>query len=474
MKNNLISAIPYAQMLAQKGISLKLTNASHLSQGLTFSRPDSPKPFTTVSEFIDGVTSVIQMEQGVTEHQVFISNMVDEIAEPVKNHVAVARQIGALTSEFESKVRNYAAEASDQTAVGSFDIVKDELGPLFDISIVQNDVERAPKRLIGYNTATVCAGPRTEEELRGYLYTKNTDYNEAVDATLSFYGDNFLTNIWMGMFCNVSGVETPYHVANLANLPLAERLTVCYIAWLIANHIHGEVPPDAVGNMTQFQSVTSELSQFLHAQVGYCGDKMLGYGSDKMVVVRYEPSVRRIVVNGPNYRKWLEQGGQPEIVLGCCLTGATAYDSEALNYNRETALRAWNGYVMFHNQEADVRAAELLRSLYISCMLEQMQSVQPYEEQYRKDNPGHAEMVIDKTTKIVRSKSITQLKDFSKMSLELVAGLRFCYTPSLLILSEIDEILRSNPEADPREAALVASASYIAEYLLGQITKTAK
>lgn len=56
------------------------------------------------------------------------------------------------------------------------------------------------------------------------------------------------------------------------------------------------------------------------------------------------------------------------------------------------------------------------------------------------------------------------------MALELVAGIRFDYTPAKMILTDIDQTLKSSPDVDVREAALVAAANYLALYLAGQIS----
>ena len=51
-----------------------------------------------------------------------------------------------------------------------------------------------------------------------------------------------------------------------------------------------------------------------------------------------------------------------------------------------------------------------------------------------------------------------------------MAGIRFGYTCAKLILEDIDQTMKSTPEVDVREAALVAAANYVALYQSTQIT----
>ena len=73
--------------------------------------------------------------------------------------------------------------------------------------------------------------------------------------------------------------------------------------------------------------------------------------------------------------------------------------------------------------------------------------------------------------RFVRSNvNVKRNEKLERVCLELVAGIRFSYTPSLLILDNIDRILKESPDADVREAALVAACDYMALYLSGQIS----
>jgi hypothetical protein len=124
------TAIPYAQELEQARIALGLPNSSHLALMVSnslFSNPDAEVP---VSQFVQTVENVTIVEGGVTEHERASEQLVNELAPLVQNHVAISRQIGALSKDFAETVQKYVNATPSEDPTSNFNIVKDELGDL--------------------------------------------------------------------------------------------------------------------------------------------------------------------------------------------------------------------------------------------------------------------------------------------------------------------------------------------------------
>ena len=469
MHHILPSAVAYAQELQGTGIVLGLSPASHLRPGLTYSQPELNKEIFSIEEFQQEVFNSVELTGGVSEYEIFVHEISDAVASAANSHVAMARQIGALAMEYADRVRNYASQQADVSAASTFDIVKDDLGALFSRESVQSDLQSYSTYLVEYRHGALCHGGRTNEELRAMLLSYGTSFVETLDETLSFYDPNFLQAIWFGLISSASGFQSPYNLSNLGNLPPAESVTVSFFGKLMVDYIRREVPSDAIDTLAKFEAAAENLSSFLEYKTGAAYVAYRNANERKNVVCSYDYENRRIVVNGTAYRVWLESGGTPEVLLGCLIGGKSAYTAESLNVVTPDALRLWNTYNATHSQEYDVRCASLLRSLYTALFIEGMAQVQTFEEGYRKDHPQHAELASEQVAQIVKSKGIRELSNIDEMALQLIAGVRFCYTPALMILTEINRIKTAHPDTDPREAALVAACDYVAEYLVGQM-----
>ena len=469
MHHILPSAIAYAQELQGTGIVLGLSPTSHLRPGLTFSQPEINKEIFSIEEFQDEVYRCVEMAGGVTEYEIFVHEASDVIAKAASSHVAMARQIGALAMDYADRVRQYAESSAEASAASTFNIVKDELGALFSREAVLNDLQGYSTYLVDYRHGALCHGGRTNEELRSMLLSYGTSFVETLDETLSFYDPNFLQAIWFGLISSASGFNSPYSLTNLANLPAGERVTVSFFGKLMVDYIRQNVPSDATENLSAFEAAAENLSSYLEYQAGSAYLAYINTAERKNVVFSYDYENRRVVVNGTAYRGWLEAGGTPEVLLGCLIGGKSAYTAESLDVVTLEAQRLWNTYNITHTQEHEVRRASLLRSLYVALFVESMGQVQVFEEDYRKTHPQHAELASEQVAQIVKGKSTRELSDIDEMALQLIAGVRFCYTPALSILSEVNRIEVAHPDTDPREAALVAACDYVAEYLVGQM-----
>lgn len=463
------TAIPYAQELEQARIALGLPNSSHLAMMVSnslFSNPDAEVP---VSQFVQTVENVTIVEGGVTEHERVSEQLVNELAPLVQNHVSLSRQIGSLSKDFAETVQKYVNATPSEDPTGNFNIVKDELGDLFDESSVLSDLENAstPKSFIG---SMIASGPRDFETLLGYVTTGRAKIDQAIQSTVAQHDKNFLENIWYGLFNSGMGQNSPYALNNLGLIPSGERLAVTYLGYLMAQRLYSEVSDDAVGALNVYQRNCADLRDHLLSLAAVALRERHNQIKNKVVVLSFNPATRTVVVNGPIYREWLEQGGSPDTVLGCLLSDASSYTADQLNNKQTTYNNQWTSYCAFHNAEYDVRRVRFLRSIYMIALTESMTDIQPYEEAYRKENPGFAEFVLSEAQKMLDRSSLDSLCDIEMTTLNLIAGIRFSYTPAKMILESIDRTMKSTPNVDVREAALVAACGYIAQYLLTQIT----
>ena len=64
---------------------------------------------------------------------------------------------------------------------------------------------------------------------------------------------------------------------------------------------------------------------------------------------------------------------------------------------------------------------------------------------------------------------ISEIDDLDRITLDLVAKIRYRFTNAYFILKEMSEILKMNDKIEPMEAALYATVKLVTDYLLEQL-----
>lgn len=464
--NSVATAIVYAKHLEEKKIRLSLTGQSHLGVLMSYSSPDNPQVIETEESFIDRISDVVINKGGTSEHEMAISTIVDELAPLVQGHIRVAKEIGQMAGELSESVKKYLEGVPTNDASGAFNIEKDELPSVYDEPYVQNMIEEVSFSSTPFPKNMFCTGPRDFDGVFNYLITGNQSLDEKIKELVSSYDKDFLEKIWYGFFSNmtIGRNSENYCLSGLRNLVVGERLAVSFIVLTIASKLLGNIPSDSIGSLSEFEDGLYKLKCNV-LQVMKSGLDEYNYQlNNKVMVLAYRGYEKKVIVNGVVYREWLNNGGSPELILGSLLSKNSAYSISEFSEKPENFLRQWNAYCSLHNAESDLKRATFFRSIYLTCFTDSVCAIVPFEEQFRKNNLSFAESVIDRAEDFLRNASLSDLTDVLQICLELVAGIRFDYTPAKFILKDIDSTVKLTPDIDPREASLVATAKYISSY----------
>lgn len=470
LKNSLKIAVPFGQLLTQKGIQLNVGRSSHLGSLFAAATPDNHHPKIEADEFVKSVECVVSCNEGITEYDSFDLALKDELKPLVLSHIQMARAIGQISKGLVNKVQTFLAEMPVEGALSSFNIVQDDLPSLFDFPSVMGTMESTPKQVGRVRVENLVSGPRDVETIMSYLTSGKKEQDQAMLDTVEFYGSAFLVDIWNTLIYPGSGQGV--NGSLLMSKPAGERATFFLLGGLIADRLLNEVPKDGVGSLLNFQGQASNIRDWAMQNAAIAYQEYQANIEAKRVVLSYRPEGKTVVVCAPVYKDWLTKGGCAEVILGSLLSNQRSYTAGEFANSGDQHLKSWNSYCTFHNSAADSRRATLLRSTWLMAFASDIGDIQGFEEAYRKANPTHAEKCIEQVRQYLDTQGLTTMEEGHAVALHLVAKIRFSYTPAFDFLKDIDQVLAQNPDADPREAALVAAAKYIARYLAGQITVT--
>lgn len=459
------AALSFGQQLESQGVRLVLPQQSPLGVLMMHSALDNPKAMMSTEEFLGQVDFATMIEGSLSEHQSATLTLVDELAPLVQSHIRMSREIGQSAIALAEGVRKYVESSELETATGQFNIKKDETPSLFSESSILGLLENTTPLVTTAPEGGICSGPRDFETLLGYLVNGNERLDSKFKELVASFDQGWLENVWYGVFSPGLSVASNYAVRNILALPSGERLCVAFASYVIAEKLFKDTPSDALGSLGEFERKAADLrDSMLSIAQGALAERTY-QNENKVIALGYRPYENLVIVNGPVYRDWLEKGGSPEMILGSMISGDHAYTADDFSERGDKFLKQWVGYCTFFNAESDARRATFLRSIYRACFTETMGNILPFEEAFRKSHPKFAEECITRAEQALEGMGIDRLSDLHYVCLKLVAGLRFDYTPAYQILQDIDNIKKSSPDTETREAALVAAVNYLSLYM---------
>lgn len=185
------------------------------------------------------------------------------------------------------------------------------------------------------------------------------------------------------------------------------------------------------------------------------------------MVISY--TTNRIVVNASIYRKWVESGGDNDVLFGNLLQ-ATPYVMVAdIDENAPQLSRAWQNHAaLVATVECNKRFA---RTKEVLCSVFHKQMAEAAEEEQASGTS--TEVICNKFDALLDDACEDDFECLYTLCLKLVCRSRFAKTEAERILGGIDRIKRKNPTLDIREAACISVLEYIAWWVANQMQVTA-
>ena len=467
-------AVPYAKALAEQGIRVAVPLNSDLGILMQHSVQDNPMATVPVSGFIQGVENAVMVTGQISDYEGYRESLIQELRGPVLQHIRMSQDIRGLAMSLSENVRNFAKNAQDSSATEKFMIVKDRLGDVFCIDQINATFQTKFALAGGIPNVSLVTGVRTRDQILALISsTGNEKMDNAITQMVEQFDDyQWLENIYYAFINTSTGFDTGFDVRYMDAVPVGERASVYLVAALIATNLVDKVPEDAVGNLNTFRGNAATVRDYCFNRAGAAVEE---YGAlvARNVLVSGTKKINDCVcvcVVEDVYSKWLDNGGRPEILMAVALSNKKIQTVEEIGNQTDALVTVWNNYCAIHRSHESIRAALILRSLYIQSFVESVSMVQPYEEEYRKNNPRHAETCIDGAQKWLEKISVDALNNFDEVALELVGRYRFPYLPAYEILKEINQIRKDSDDIPVREAALVASTKYMVRYLVTQMS----
>lgn len=307
-------------------------------------------------------------------------------------------------------------------------------------------------------------------QIRELAKTNIPSVDGLVEEWVKSKGEQFLSDVWRSVFSFEPNTRPPLESDSFYHL-LTNRENgqdIALIVFLIANRLYQDGPMDGVDvSLDHFKDY---LAQYRDQAAGVIerGAEQLGRDITSGAMVRsYEGF--KAYVNGPVYRKFLNDGGTPDLVLGALVSGSVDRTAPGLLKDAEEYNRKWDSFVKYQTAtENNMRFATLKKVVVNSFEASLLDDPEINADADAMDAAAKRERLVKQFKDAVDQTRESDYKNMYRTILRLLCETRFAMSGCDQLLNMMDDMLTENPGMEPREAATIASVRLIIQYCIQQ------
>lgn len=470
-ESTLEAVYPLAEKLASKGIKvtpLETTPIAQLCQAGHY-----PIPTRGIDPLPDAEERIMLGSKstdasGACRHDIVMDEMVDVIADTVRNNLDMARNvINPIVKEVAQDVEEYLqdAETVHRTHVS---VVPINYKPIWGSPVLSEMVARYSETAIKDVPLRIEIPHSAEKEaLLELAKTGASRFDQEVEELFESLSEIGVAEAYQSVFGPAVGrARVLGDVLSAGEIVTHRgRLERALLVHLFARKLIQNPPEGVSMGLEEYRAYVADiLSQSGRIIVGTMNRRENAIQRRQLVATwppgrdRLGKDLIEIYVNGDVYHKWLEQGGEPEAIIGSFVS-----DQErgytALLENKERYCKEWErqARVLGTTQRLNRfnHAVEGMR-LAIAKQINEM----PDEQLIVGREILHAR--LDDNLKRLYGHFYEDLYVYARM---MVCKTLFPHTMGLKILCAIDAVAKDNPGIEVREAALLATIEIVATWV---------
>lgn len=409
-----------------------------------------------------------------TQHSLEMDAYIRDISKVVVQHVAFAKNtVRPLVTEFAQSLSSYLAttkpgEASDTVNIKSLRvpaILKDE--SFLDTFIAYKD------KPILTPEVSLSLGSKGIEELQEFIYIGHDRSDKLIAEWLSHLPEAFLLNVWNSFFCsNASPLEGQGTIAlNYESIRAQNAFDKAdhSLAILLLARKCASVVQESSLSLSAYNNIVSQYVDYAGTSLIDAIAKINLSIRTKTLIIDKDVRTLHVCVNAEVYGPWLEAGGTPEVILGALITDGSSSMLALIDEKSAEYLQKWNSYCTFYRTREANNSFAYTKNYIESLFSASIQTLTESENEIVAKQPNLLQTLTANAKLYIDSLRPSDITDAYSVALSLVAKIRFNYTSSYQILSDIIEASKHNPNVDVREAALIAVINYVSDYCSDQI-----
>lgn len=404
----------------------------------------------------------------------------------VNNHLDITKNIvRPIVLELAEKTMSYFSNDAARNPSDDFNVIPVEPCPIFAMTGFDSTLERYTNKLP--------TPPKYKIRLKEDKTLLEAD---VVSIVSDFYSDLKAEMLdWFGNIENedtdnsgrVSFFLSPFFTTTLDNVDVninQENMSCCddmsilnkyAVIYTLALYLY-ERPEYGIGySLNEYKEAVAQLRDYAGSRVCQYLKKIDILNRSKTLILKSDTRNNLLIVNGPLYRAWLQDGNSPEILYSILINGEGMATISTIEESKAMLLEKWKKWNVLREVAFKNNSLQRFKDHLYIAFTEQLKDLQDIELQYfKQDKARLVDTIMKRFDEGLAHIKMHSMDNIYKTCRKLVCRARFFYTPADKILSSIEEYSNSDPNIDPQEASLMATIEYVADYVAEQLNLSNK
>lgn len=453
----------HAEQLAGSNITLTAVTGSPLAELVTYSSPNG-------AAFV--LDSVISVGSNNPEHDQAMDNYAQFCADAVAAHTNFARNVVSPALEAMQEKVQEGIKAISLSPFMGFDIEEFKLPDLLQDSGFQSLLQRFRTNTTVRPDKTLKYPNYTNERIAELMLFNEADLDEKIKALVASLPDGQLQVIWQSVFQNQVIDRPTVEVKPLESLIGDYIYGKCsaLVIFILAYRLSREITDDAGMDMVPAQELLGLVCQLAASAVFRQMEFDAANVATNTLVRSYDEAGKKVVVNSSLYKKWIQEGGKPEVLLGLMLMREQPSTVATIAAKADAAQKAWESFVMMQQSEQDAVFDTQVRSVMKAVFKESLENgVVDQSEKDQLASPGVKDTAIKLFSQFLQAATPSQIReDFTDVFWRAACQARYHYTSAYSLLSDVDYEVKVRGQ-DLDDALTIAQNNYVCAYIAEQI-----
>lgn len=408
-----------------------------------------------------------------SDHDRIMDSIVDVVSKAVRAHVSYAKNIvKPLVMDYADRVIAAMNESKALPPSARFKIEMMEIPePLKDEVFLDALSFFRGKPTVVPNMVSKL-GPMTADDIRAMMLTGDKELDTGIITWQSRMDDDFYISLWNGLFRepnSLSNTDKYIDYQFILEGNDFDRANYGLAVYLLARRLFNTVDQTANMPLSVYRNTMAQIRDFAGAMTANALDRLNNYIASNILVVNKNQITYTCKVNGVVYRKWLSNGGTPEMIYGLMVLNRNVFAASRIDDIRDELDVAWRSFCHFHDTAESNKRFDIFKDILRNQFKILLDTPTDSEKEYISQHNDYYTKVQIKSQEVIDSLSSTDMNDIYATALKVMCRSRFYYTAAEDILTYINDATKINPSITPREAALLATIQYVSDYIAGQM-----
>lgn len=464
------SALPLTEVLDVNNLALMPIPGTPLEALVKATRSDEKFVNATGGEFSIDLNSIEYIANaknpvfGASPHDIVMDDVVQVTTKAVQGHITFAKTVVApAVSELVEKTMLTLRDLVSSSLLGMEVVVWSPPKPL-ENSALETAVRRFEEVPFDSPALRMRAPSLTVKEIVELMGAGSSGLDGDIQEWAAQKGETFFINIWEQVFqIKQAGLNDRTSVTFRDLIENRESGVDNALAiFLLARKLADGPLPGTEMDLRSFETTAVEYRNQAGARLCRALDELALICKNEVLIRSMSGSTT--VVNAPVYRKWIEAGGENEILFGNLLDLPSVVTVEQITLKATKLKAVWQRHAALTATVETNRRFSRTKEVLMRHFQTQMREI-PEDELA---TLGNRELVIKLFSDLLDTVRESEMSDLYTLCLKLVCRSRFYRTDAERILFGIERIKRENPHIDVREAAAVSIIEYIAYWAAAQ------